>query len=184
MIKRPLTAGEYVWFVLLTCAIALGGLLLASEYVYSGSMPKDLFLPILAGITISCIILFAYVARKSEQLKIEEEDYYDEGADLDLEGKRTCRGFGYYEFTDYYGAKCSLQKSSLATSDAIWFGCDDADPKYLVPGQGWKNVEMPAEYVAHTRMHLTRKQVNELLPALQYFAKTGELPPIEEPTDG
>ena len=55
----------------------------------------------------------------------------------------------------------------------------------MVKGKGWQSIPMPHEYVANTRMHLTRKQVNELLPALQYFAKTGELPPMtEEPADG
>jgi len=31
----------------------------------------------------------------------------------------TGRGFQYIEFEDRYGHKCSLQKSSLATEDAI-----------------------------------------------------------------
>ena len=39
--------------------------------------------------------------------------------------KRTQRGFAYDEFEDLYGAKCSIQKSSLATDDAIWFGIDN-----------------------------------------------------------
>lgn len=87
----------------------------------------------------------------------------------------TQRGFDRVEFTDHYGADCSLQKSSLATEDAIWLGCNRADPKVLVPGQGWQPVPMPEEYIANTRMHLTREHVRDLLPYLQRFVETGEL---------
>lgn len=34
------------------------------------------------------------------------------------------RGFENGKFTDLYGEKCSIQKSSLATDDAIWLGID------------------------------------------------------------
>ena len=43
----------------------------------------------------------------------------------------TGRGFELIEFTDLYGAKCSLQQSSLATEDALWFGPDNANPKIM-----------------------------------------------------
>lgn len=89
---------------------------------------------------------------------------------------RTKRGFARVEFDDFYGVGCSLQKSSLATEDAIWFGCNDADPKHLVPGQGWQPIALPEEAICNTRMHLTRDQVAALLPLLQHFAETGELP--------
>jgi hypothetical protein len=69
----------------------------------------------------------------------------------------TQRGFAVSDFRDRYGAKCSLQKSSLASEDAIWLGIDE------VAGQ-------PA------RMHLTQEMVAMLLPALTAFAETGELP--------
>ena len=88
---------------------------------------------------------------------------------------KTIRGFALLEFVDRYDRKCSLQKSSLATEDAIWFGCDDADPKVLVPGKGWTPIDMPPDYSANTRMHLTQEQVRTLLPYLQRFAETGEL---------
>ena len=89
---------------------------------------------------------------------------------------RTGRGFAVGSFTDRYGVKCSIQKSSLATEDAIWLGCNDADPKVCVPGMSWQPVDMPDGYVANTRMHLTRKQVLALLPLLEHFVETGELP--------
>lgn len=88
---------------------------------------------------------------------------------------KTERGFARIDFEDLYGIACSLQKSSLATADAIWLGCNDADPKVLIAGAGWQPIRMPDEYVANTRMHLSREQVIELLPHLQKFAETGEI---------
>ena len=40
---------------------------------------------------------------------------------------------------------------------------------------GWVKFEIPKEVLLSTRMHLTRKQVKELLPLLQKFVETGEL---------
>ena len=99
---------------------------------------------------------------------------------------KTKRGFAIVEFTDRYGAKCSLQKSSLATEDAIWFGLDDANPQIMasdaerlgIPtdaNNGWVKYEIPKEVLLSTRMHLTQDMVKELLPTLQKFAETGEL---------
>lgn len=64
----------------------------------------------------------------------------------------TVRGFLLGQFWDRYGELCSIQKSSLATEDAIWLGVDEH------------------------RMHLTQEQVAALLPLLQHFAETGDLP--------
>lgn len=94
---------------------------------------------------------------------------------MNIEHKTTERGFSVLEFTDRYDVACSLQKSSLATEDAIWFGCNDANPRQLVPGQGWQPIALPEGHVADTRMHLTREQVAELLPYLQAFVNTGEV---------
>ena len=87
---------------------------------------------------------------------------------------KTNRGFALVEFTDLYGAKCSIQKSSLATDDAIWFGVDDADPKIL--GQnGWEKYPIPENVLLTTRMHLNQKQVANLLPILKKFVESGEI---------
>ena len=72
-----------------------------------------------------------------------------------LDHKVTNRGFRRVDFTDRYGAACSLQESSLATEAAIWLGVNDP---------------------MASRMHLTQEQVAELLPLLQHFAETGYLP--------
>ena len=88
--------------------------------------------------------------------------------------KKTARNFSRADFTDYNGVECSLQNSSLATEDAIWLGCNEANPKQMT-ANGWQPVRMPDDYIAHTRMHLTRKQVKKLLPHLEKFVKTGEI---------
>lgn len=101
--------------------------------------------------------------------------------------EHTARGFALINFTDSYGAKCSVQKSSLATDDAIWFGVDDAAPRIMAveardhgldPGNqstGWVPFPIPKDVLLTTRMHLTRKQVAELIPVLQRFVETGEV---------
>lgn len=98
-----------------------------------------------------------------------------------MEWGTTGRGFDIVKFTDRYGVECSLQKSSLATEDCVWLGCDDIGLKHFAPGEGWKDIDttynpLSSEgYIANTRMHLTREQVREILPYLQHFAETGEL---------
>lgn len=94
--------------------------------------------------------------------------------------KHTERGFAIHEFTDRNGVKCSLQKSSLATEDAVWLGCAEIGLKMFEPGLGWSDVTLENHpngiaYIANTRMHLTREQVEELLPFLHHFVQTGEL---------
>ena len=94
--------------------------------------------------------------------------------------KKTARGFSYSEFTDHYGVPCSIKKSSLATEDAIWLGCDEIGLKRFVPGKGCQDVQLEQDpegvrHTANTQMHLTRKMVRDLLPVLTKFAETGEL---------
>lgn len=107
---------------------------------------------------------------------------------MDIE--RTERGFEIGTFYDRYDQECSIQKSSLAFEDCIWLGLEDAKPRILSSDairlglrertfdendNGWVDYEVPKEVCFSTRMHLTREQVNELLPILQHFVDTGEL---------
>lgn len=85
----------------------------------------------------------------------------------------TARGFELVEFTDFYDVKCSLQQSSLATEDAIWLGCDEANPRVLVPGEGWTKIDLPENTVCDTRMHLNREQVERLVESLSLWLDTG-----------
>ena len=93
---------------------------------------------------------------------------------------KTVRGFDLIEFKDRYGAKCNIQKSSLATENAIWLGVEDANPQIMASktkegGTGWVKYDIPDNVLLTTRMHLTQEQVKDLLPILQRFADTGEL---------
>jgi len=99
---------------------------------------------------------------------------------MELKQTKTNRGFGLIEFTDKYEAKCTLQKSSLATEDAIWLGVDDANPKIMASkvmegGTGWVKYLLHPDVMINTRMHLTQEQVADLIPVLQKFVDTGEI---------
>jgi hypothetical protein len=69
--------------------------------------------------------------------------------------EKTERGFERIDFKDFYGEACSLQKSSLATEDAIWLGCEESKVHHVT-----KEPLSP-------RMHLNREQVLALVAHLQ-----------------
>ena len=99
---------------------------------------------------------------------------------MNIERTKTARGFALLEMTDLYDKKFSIQKSSLATEDAIWFGINDPEPiilasKIIDGGTGWAKYPIPDDVEMTTRMHLSREQVKCLLPILQRFADTGEV---------
>jgi hypothetical protein len=77
---------------------------------------------------------------------------------------KTSRGFAHIAFKDAYGEQCSLQKSSLATDDAIWLGCDAVE-RHHVTGE-----------LMSPRMHLTRADACRLISALEAFVEFGDLP--------
>lgn len=94
--------------------------------------------------------------------------------------ERTERGFSIVNFKDRYDVECSLQKSSLATENCIWLGCNEANPQIMASrimegGVGWVKYPIPDDVLINTRMHLTQDQVKELIPILQKFVNTGEL---------
>lgn len=104
----------------------------------------------------------------------------------DVLGKveETSRGFEIIRFKDLYRAPCSLQASSLADDDAIWLGCDDAEPKVLASEAhlfgietkettGWVPYPIPEEVLLTTRMHLNHEQVAALITHLQSWLNTG-----------
>lgn len=95
----------------------------------------------------------------------------------------TNRGFQRGQFTDAYGVACSIQESSIAADEGhIWLGCNDIGLKRFEPGKGWSDVPLQDDvpygitHTANTRMHLSQSMVRELLPLLQHFAETGDLP--------
>lgn len=113
------------------------------------------------------------------------------------EPKKTNRGFDLIKFEDAYGNECSLQQSSAVgdSDDAIdnpgssfiWLGIDDSKPSVmksqaramgleLPPGEvsGWMPYQIPKEVLIHTRMHLNRQQVEELVCQLNQWLQTGK----------
>lgn len=95
---------------------------------------------------------------------------------MSIEIGKTARGFTIGEFKDANGVECSLQQSSVATDDFIWLGCNEPNPRILPgDGTGWHPYPIPENVLCDTRMHLSRDQVEELLPHLQRFVETGEL---------
>lgn len=84
----------------------------------------------------------------------------------------TERGFELHSFTDSNGIECSLQKSS-SIEDRIWVGANEIGLKKL-DINGWVELDTK-DCIANTRMHLTQKQVKELLPYLKRFVKTGNI---------
>lgn len=79
-----------------------------------------------------------------------------------MKEEKTIRGFTSIKFKDLYNQDCSLQKSSIATTDAIWLGVTNTGDLL-----GNKDV--------NNRMHLDQNQVKKLLPYLIKFVETGEL---------
>jgi hypothetical protein len=95
---------------------------------------------------------------------------------------KTKRGFKKGEFLDFNGVKCSIQMSSIATDDCIWFGAKEIGLQEFVAFRkpsAWKDVELKESeghhYIANNRMHLSRKQVKKLIPILQKFVDTRSL---------
>jgi hypothetical protein len=93
----------------------------------------------------------------------------------------TNRGFAYAEFKDGNDKECSIQKSSAWREDGelIWLGIDNANPQICVYGKGWEPYPVPDCVSFDTRMHLTQEQVAALIPVLQHFVDTGDLPEVE-----
>lgn len=87
--------------------------------------------------------------------------------------EKTQRNFPFAEFTDRYGTKCSIQKSSLAFENCIWLGVANPKVKILASdasklgidteeNTGWIEYPTPPEAHINGRMHLTQDNVREL----------------------
>lgn len=103
---------------------------------------------------------------------------------------RTKRGFPQYAFLDSYGEDCSIQQSSSAEVPCIWLGTSHPAITLFLQDHG-KYQKLTEEELKErlgvfdvmqsTRMHLTQRQVAELLPILQRFVETGEIVHQEQP---
>jgi hypothetical protein len=87
----------------------------------------------------------------------------------------THTGFVCVDFDDLHANKCTLQKSSATLYDAVWLGIASPEINIMIDG-GWKALAIPEGAAVNSRMHLSQKMIRDLLPLLQHFADTGELP--------
>ena len=94
-----------------------------------------------------------------------------------MELRTTQRGFEIANFEDSYKLPCSIQKSSKADDDYIWLGIDKTMLTVFKDENKGQHIvtELPANWSVDTRMHLSREQVEQLLPLLQKFVETGDL---------
>lgn len=101
--------------------------------------------------------------------------------------EKTQRGFNINKFKDNYGSECSIQESSSAMDNLIWFGVNNANPQIMVydaqrlgldtsgAQNGWMDYPVPKEVSMSTRMHLDQKTLHKLMPSLESFVDTGDL---------
>lgn len=89
--------------------------------------------------------------------------------------KKNKKGLNVIEFKDFYGEECTMEETSFTGDRTLWIGCNNANPKFFTVENGWKPVHMPEKYVANTKMHLSRKQVEKMLPHLIKFVETGHI---------
>lgn len=84
---------------------------------------------------------------------------------MKLTFEKNCRGFRIARFQDANGDDASIQESSaIADPEAlVWLGQQHTKCKDC-------GCEMPS------RMHLTQSMAAALIPALQHFVETGDLP--------
>lgn len=100
----------------------------------------------------------------------------------------TGRGFAISEFTDSYGVKFRIQKSSAASDDYIWLGPSNGSisiqkPKESGYGFDWVALDKKAlqeslnttTVLFNDNLHLSRKDVRKILPLLERFVETGDL---------
>jgi hypothetical protein len=86
-----------------------------------------------------------------------------------FEKSYTKRGFELLNFYDLYNEKCDIQRSSLASEDAIWLGTHSPNPQIMQDGVGWVEYPLPKNTLISHRMHLTKKQSISLALKLLKF---------------
>ena len=79
--------------------------------------------------------------------------------------------------TDSHYMEYSIQESSVDSH--LWVGIENPYPEVLTL-QGWEPVDFPTNTLFHSRMHLTRKQVKQLVWILIKYLVTGKL---EQPNE-
>lgn len=104
---------------------------------------------------------------------------------------RTQRGFPFLEFTPRTWHRCYLQKSSWAEGSAIVLGVKKPKSRVLARNAaavgittaettGWVPYPIPKQVYVDGPVFLSREDLKRLMPALQYFLATGEVPTADE----
>ena len=99
---------------------------------------------------------------------------------MKFEKSYTNRGFELLNFYDRYDELCDIQRSSLATEDAIWLGVHNPNPRIMASktpegGTGWVDYPLSEDVLINHRMHLTRKQSISLALKLLKFGLFNKL---------
>lgn len=77
---------------------------------------------------------------------------------------KNSRGFSYFSFKDRNGEDCSIQKSSIATEDCLWIGCDNNSMPHHATGQ-----------YSSPRMHINKNMAKKIIKKLIKFVETGDI---------
>ena len=135
-----------------------------------------------------------YLWLELEALKLESPKDATISKDNIIKKHFTNRGFVIREFEDLYGAKCSIQESSLAEKPALWLGVHEPeitvlslDAKNLPPPKivsdegsgedyGWSKYILPEKVCVVSRMHIDIDMAKDLVEILSYFIENGSLP--------
>ena len=113
--------------------------------------------------------------------------------------EETRRGFKLGTFKDTKGVECSIQKSSLASKQAIWFGVNEVDPRILKEGV-WEPVTTASyqptdihgnlivgeltpvtelhQVLYEDRMHISQDHANTLLEIFNKFLNKELVEPL------
>lgn len=109
-----------------------------------------------------------YLAEESLNRVVQVLDsFLEKGYLEDSQEQVTERGFSYLELKDLYGNVISIQNSSSAITDNIWFGCQTQNKAFIL-----RNNEVSSYVFANynplisDRLHLNKTKVKSLKIAL------------------
>lgn len=107
-----------------------------------------------------------------------------------MQTRENARGFEIAEFVDTHGVGCSIQQSSAigpeGTASFLWIGPNQANPRIMASQAakhgvetteitGWVPFPVPDGVLMNTRMHVDRKQVEDIVAHLMTWLRTGSL---------
>jgi hypothetical protein len=86
------------------------------------------------------------------------------------------RGFMRGVFVDENHIECSIQESSATDPPLLWIGCNEPNAMCFSDDlSDWQPFALPANVECTTRMHISQKTAEQLIPLLQEFVRSGYL---------